>query len=532
MELISQHAKKIMEECKSRARDAGLSFDDESLEYIVTNQDMLELSPKVMIPTLYDFWVHDLELIKGKKEYELYPHNPYETVINSRPAISFYNDNNPDWLNVMIFYHVLGHIDFFQNNSYFEHTWDDDFVGLALSDKRLLSQLKTEHGRWVDYVIEFSRSLDNLVGYFSELSNLHLKKDKKSKFDYYFDLFLQHEKKVETPEYLKDLEEYNQCLLNPERNAKKIFLQHVKLKFPEFEAAYKKYKETESKPKKDLLTYIHDHSPILAQEKNSWMKSVIQIIRNTALYFAPQMRTKVMNEGWASYWHQELFLKDSRIEGYEANFAKINAYVTSIPKVGFNPYAIGLRLFEHIEKEANQGKLDLEFEHVLDREDRKHYNKKTGKGRAFMFSLREKFTDFTFLNTYITQDFVDAHKLSVIGERFNPSKMVREYYIKSKQAVDYKNMLLDRLVHPPSIEVEINKTSEDRLYLKHIFEGKPLVEEYIQNVMIGLEFLWGNPVTLETIRSVKGKPISYLYTIQNKELVKNEFHQKNESVSQ
>ena len=50
MELISQHTKKIMEECKVRARDAGLVFEDESLEYIVTNQDMLNLSPKVMIP--------------------------------------------------------------------------------------------------------------------------------------------------------------------------------------------------------------------------------------------------------------------------------------------------------------------------------------------------------------------------------------------------------------------------------------------------------------------------------------------------
>ena len=54
MELISQHAKKIMEGCKDRAREVGLSFQDDSLEYIVTNRDILELSPKTMIPTLYD----------------------------------------------------------------------------------------------------------------------------------------------------------------------------------------------------------------------------------------------------------------------------------------------------------------------------------------------------------------------------------------------------------------------------------------------------------------------------------------------
>jgi len=121
MYLIDQHTKKIMEECKVRARAAGLHFDKETLEYIVTNRDMIELSPKVMIPTLYDYWVSDVEVLKDQGKYKLYPSNPYETVINSRPAISFYNDNNPDWMNIMIFYHVLGHIDFFQNNILFQY---------------------------------------------------------------------------------------------------------------------------------------------------------------------------------------------------------------------------------------------------------------------------------------------------------------------------------------------------------------------------------------------------------------------------
>ena len=173
MELIDQHTKHIMEGCKARARDAGLQFEDETLEYIVTNRDLLELSPKVMIPTLYDYWVHDVEVLKEKGKYELYPGNPYETVINTRPAISYYNDNNPDWLNVMIFYHVLGHIDLFQNNIFFRHTWDYDFNGRALSDKRIIARLRSEKGRWVDYLIEFTRGIDNLVGFHEALSRIN-----------------------------------------------------------------------------------------------------------------------------------------------------------------------------------------------------------------------------------------------------------------------------------------------------------------------------------------------------------------------
>ncbi len=198
MQLIDQHAKAIMEGCKERARDAGLRFDDESLEYVVTNRDLVELSPKVMIPTLYDYWVHDVEVLQGRGRYELYPHNPYETVINTRPAISYYNDNNPDWLNVMIFYHVLGHIDFFQNNLYFRHTWDDDFTGRALADKRAIARLRSEHGRWVDYVIEFARSLDNLVDFYGLVGDLHKPPhgDWSPRLDWYLDVFLQDEKQV------------------------------------------------------------------------------------------------------------------------------------------------------------------------------------------------------------------------------------------------------------------------------------------------------------------------------------------------
>jgi len=180
MELISQHAKRIMEGCKERARQAGLRFEDETLEYIVTNRDLLELSPKIMIPTLYDYWVQEVEVLGGQGRYELYPNNPYETVINTRPPISYYNDNNPDWLNVMIFYHVIGHIDFFQNNLFFRHTWNYDFTGRALADKRLFAKLRSEKGRWVDYVIEFARGIDKVFGI--PIRHLH--------WDYLFNDFL------------------------------------------------------------------------------------------------------------------------------------------------------------------------------------------------------------------------------------------------------------------------------------------------------------------------------------------------------
>jgi stage V sporulation protein R len=510
MELIDQHTKNIMEGCKERALDAGLSFEDETLEYIVTNRDLLELSPKIMIPTMYDYWVHDLEVLKGKGKYELYPSNPYETVINTRPAISFYNDNNPDWLNVMIFYHVLAHIDFFQNNLYYRHTWDYDFNGEALSDKRVIAKLRAEKGRWVDYVIEFCRSIDNLVGYFSELERLfpNASTQHSLRLDYYFDIFLQSVKKTNTSEYIKEIERYNQCKNEHKELCEDSFFAEVDRRHPEFNALYSKYKEKKSAPPVDLIQYILENSEFINKEENKWMQIIIEVVRKTSLFFQPQIRTKIMNEGWASFWHETLFLKDDRINGHEVDFARVNAGVTAMPRVGLNPYALGMRLFYFIEEMVDKGQISWEYQRLLDKESRKHFDLKNnnGIGRKFIFQIRQNYSDFTFINQFVNQDFITHNKLFVAGKRLNEAKMVWEYFVKSRNADDYRQMLMAQLYHPPSIFIDHEKSKRaETLYLVHRFEDKPLLKDFIPNTLLGIEFLWGGPVELET-HEVKTAP--------------------------
>ena len=499
MELVSQHVKGIMEECKLRARDQGLKFDDETLEYIVTNRDMIELSPKIMIPTLYDYWVHDVRVLSGKGMYEAYPSNPYETVINTRPAISFYNDNNPDWLNVMIFYHVLGHIDFFQNNLFYKNTWDIDLTGQALSDKRLIAQLRSEKGRWVDYAIEFSRGIDNLVGYQKELNNTIMNGTRRQlgKTDYYFDTFLQKIKNVSHHEYLKEITRFNAG-----RNGNEDFFDPVVSLYPEFEELYKKEAAIKIKPELDIVEYILQHSSFLKEDENKWIKSVIQIVKNTSLYFQPQIRTKIMNEGWASYWHEYLFMRDDRICGHEVDFAKVNANVTSMPKVGLNPYALGMRLFEHIKDMEDKGCYSFDYMFLKDEIKKKNYNQSKNSGDEFILKARENFNDFTFINTFVDQEFVARHNLFVAGKRFNNYRMSWEYYIKSKKAQDYKEMIIDTLYHPPEIFVDKAFTRDGILYLNHKFENKSLKMDFIENTMMGIEYLWGGQINLETSEPV------------------------------
>ena len=504
MELIDQHTKGIMEGCKERARSAGLRFEDGTLEYIVSNRDLLELSPKLMIPNLYDYWVHDVEVLREKGKYELYPGNPYETVINTRPAISFYNDNNPDWLNVMIFYHVLAHVDLFQNNIFFRHTWDYDFNGQALSDKRVIARLRSEKGRWVDYVIEFARGIDNLVGFHSTLARTRdgERPRRQSRLDYYFDVFLQQRRPFKISHYIAEVERYNQCLADNPQAVEAAFFAEIEIQHPEFQALFQKHLDSGPVRQLDPIEYIMQHSRFLQKEENQWMKTVMQVVRLTSLFFQPQIRTKILHEGWASFWHEKLFMQDDRIQGHEVGYARVNAGVTALPRVGLNPYALGMRLFQYIEEMTARGKRSFAYQRIQDARQRQHYDRPDGAGKDFIFDVRTHYCDFMFINQFIDQEFVDRHRLFVAGKRLNRQRMTWEYYVQSRSADNYREMVIDSLYHPPHVTIDPGRNEDGRLYLVHHFEGKPLVRDYIGNTLLGAAYLWGGTVCLETSERV------------------------------
>ncbi|MDD3860088.1 MAG: SpoVR family protein, partial [Bacteroidales bacterium] len=298
-------------------------------------------------------------------------------------------------------------------------------------------------------------------------------------------------------EVIKYIEKYNLLVESDKDNADRLFFADIKLRFPEFDAMFE-INYVDSKAEEDIMEFISEFSPFLNKKENQWMKSVLSIVRETSLYFAPQMRTKIMNEGWASYWHDKLFISDDRIKGFETQYAKINSGVTSISRVGLNPYAIGLRMFYFIEEMADKGKFYYDFQKLTDRDKRSEYNKNIGKGMQTIFEIRKNFTDFNFINIFTSQDFVDRYNLFVVGKRLDEERGVYQYYVKSRKAEDYKQMLIDSMTHPPVIKVNHDKTNDENLYLVHEFEGKQLYKPYIADTLIGLEFLWGDQVVLET----------------------------------
>jgi len=129
------------------------------------------------------------------------------------------------------------------------------------------------------------------------------------------------------------------------------------------------------------------------------------------------------------------------------------------------------------------------------------------------------------IKTFTSQDFVDEHDLFVLGQKIDQQRQVRQYYIKSRKAEDYQNMLIESLYHPPYITVDMEATNDENIRLIHHFEGKELIREFIGNTMLGIEFLWGGSVELDTMEMVSknnGKPTyrKVRYFMEDKQLRK------------
>jgi stage V sporulation protein R len=150
-------------------------------------------------------------------------------------------------------------------------------------------------------------------------------------------------------------------------------------------------------------------------------------------------------------------MRDERICGHEADFAKVNAGVTAMPKVGLNPYALGMRLFQHIKDMEDKERYSIDYFMLKDEVQKKKYDTSKNTGSDFIGKVRDNLNDFTFINKFIDQEFVNRHKLFVSGKRFNQQRISWMYFFKSKNAEDYKEMIINTLYHPPEIKVNYEK---------------------------------------------------------------------------
>ncbi len=236
------------------------------------------------------------------------------------------------------------------------------------------------------------------------------------------------------------------------------------------------------KGEKDLLLFLLEKAPL-----EPWQQDILWIVREESFYFAPQRQTKIMNEGWASYWHSKILtekaLKDSEVIDYADHHS---ATLLQQP-TAMNPYKVGLELFKDVEG---------------------RWNRESSYGQPKIFEIRKTHNDITFIDTFLTPEFCEKHQLFI----YNYNPRTGNYEITSRKFEDIKEKILFSMTNlgQPFIYV-INDNYENRheLFLMHDHQGVDLDVREAFAVLENIYFIWQKPIHITTLVNGQKKLLSF-----------------------
>jgi stage V sporulation protein R len=235
------------------------------------------------LPARFSHWTFGRDYHVQKTMYEYGISRIYELVFNCDPSQAFLLDVNDMVAHKLVIAHVYGHSDFFKNNIYFEHT-DRKMIERARLHAERIRHYEMVHGplvveQFLDAVLSVEEHIDPVLPTYGAPPRKQESQDAQPTGDTFEDLFYMAQPKPK-----------------PEPKKRKI---------PE-------------EPQKDLLLFIRDHSRVL----EDWQRDIISMIREEMLYFLPQIKTKIINEGWACATGDSLLITSRGIMRFDALYAE------------------------------------------------------------------------------------------------------------------------------------------------------------------------------------------------------------------
>jgi len=470
---------KIEDALNKIAEEYGLKFCPIEWD-IIPDQKMFEIMA-YRIPGNISNWKfgRDYERIRTINE-QIYDGLPYEVVINSDPSRAYLMNSNTLGVQCLVMAHVIGHVSFFTMNKYFMKTKKDIIQVLDTAAKRF-SEYEKNYGldeveRIIDagHALQFHSSpFDTEKEEIKKQRVFEMRKQKEHNIsDSQFKDF--HEKSEE--ELKMDINRYNQKLWRG-----------IKQKTP-------------IEPCGDLLRYIIDHSTIL----EDWQRDILEILRLEGQYFWPQIKTKYMNEGFATYWHQILvsrLYKEGLINNTEhAEYNYSNSLVKAKHALSMNPYLIGCKVWENIVERWDKGRHGREYDDCTNLKQKEEWDTKDGKGREKMFQTLSSYQDWFFMQDFLTPELVDELNMYIFVQRETPSHY--EIVRTKHEAKEVRDLIVSSFAHShiPQVEIEdINYEGAGKLHLIHRWAGADLAYEYAIKTMGHIYDLWGRDCILETI---------------------------------
>lgn len=476
------------------AAGVGLDFFNTVFE-LVTYDQLNQIAAYGGFPVRYPHWRFGMEYESLSKSYEYGLSKIYELVINNDPCYAYLMEGNEFLDQKLVMAHVFGHCDFFKNNYWFSPTnrkMMDTMANHATRIRRYMDRYGVEI---VENFIDLCLSLENLIDRYAPYSPKKPVEPPKPKAFNPFDEVDEDSRPSSGDGRLKVHRGYMEKYINP----------------PEYIAEQEKRKQDESggreiyppTPEKDIVGFLMHHAPL-----KSWQQDVLSIIREEAYYYAPQGMTKIMNEGWASYWHSKILTEQIMNDSEIIDFADRHSGTMAMSPVGFNPYKVGIELFRNIEERWNKGQYGREWESCEDLQLKARWNKETGLGREKIFEVRKHYNDVTFIDEFLTEDFCVQHKMFVY--KFN--KRTGQFEVDTRDFKQIKKKLLFQLTNlgqPIMSIVDSNHNNRGELLMSHLFEGVEMQPDYMQDTMRNLFAIWTRPVAVATVMDGEPKIVTF-----------------------
>ena len=247
------------------------------------------------------------------------------------------------------------------------------------------------------------------------------------------------------------------------------------------------------KKEHDVLEFLVQKAPL-----EEWQRETLSMLREEAYYFLPQAQTKIMNEGWASFWHSKILTQKALQDIDIVDFADHHSATLATQPGQINPYKLGIEIYRDIEERWNRGQFGREYEECDDIEHKKKWDKKLGKGLEKIFQVRKLYNDVTFIDEFLTPELCEKLKLFVYAY----NKRNGTYEIIDRDFKKVKDKLLFSLTHfgQPMISVtEDHLEGKDVLFLTHTHYGVDLKLGEAKETLERVQKIWKQTVCLETL---------------------------------
>ncbi len=477
---LTPELSRLHREIERYAHEYGLDFYETFFE-VLDFEEMNMVAAYGGFPNRYPHWKFGMEYERLNKSYAYGLHKIYEMVINNDPCYAYLLECNHLVDQKIVMAHVYGHCDFFKNNIWFSKSNRKMMDSMANHATKIRKYIDKHGLDEVEGFIDICLSIDDLIDHHSVFIERKFKQQEFPEEPIVI-------RKIASSEYMDDF-------INPRE-----FMEQQRQKLEEERQRRKRFPE---EPQKDVLLFLTENAPLA-----NWQRDILWMIREEAYYFAPQAQTKIMNEGWATYWHAKIMTERALNDAEVIDFADHHSGTVAAHPGQINPYRLGFELWKDIEDRWNKGKFGKDYDECDDYGAKCEWDLRLGAGREKIFETRRVHNDITFIDAFFTEEFCHQHKFFTYA--FNPERGVYEIVDRNWRSVKHK--LLTSLTNfgQPFIYVnDGNFENRGELLLEHRHEGVDLRVDYAKETLTNLHSLWSRPVHLRTIVEGKGRMFTY-----------------------